>query len=134
MKILFRLLLLAAIAGTLVLALMPSPPPIIGAETDPTKHAIGMLAVTALAGLAFPQISLIAVLSTVAVGSGLLEYVQGMPPFTRDPDPKDWIAGMMGALVAAVLVYLWRLAARYWASRRSDASAPQRTAASSSVL
>ncbi|RIX27024.1 hypothetical protein D3M59_10735 [Sphingomonas edaphi] len=109
MKILFRLLLLAAIAGTLVLALMPSPPPLLGPDTDPTKHAIGMLAVMMLAGFAFPQTSLLMILASVAVGSGVLEFVQGTPPFMRDPDPYDWIAGMIGAGAGFILLLIVRL-------------------------
>ncbi|WP_147416751.1 hypothetical protein [Sphingomonas edaphi] len=62
-----------------------------------------------LAGFAFPQTSLLMILASVAVGSGVLEFVQGTPPFMRDPDPYDWIAGMIGAGAGFILLLIVRL-------------------------
>lgn len=110
MLILARVLVALVALATVVLALLPSPPAIAGLEADPIKHAFGIFLVTALAGLAFPRASIWLLFLVVAVASGALEVVQGIPPFTRDPDLADWIAGMIGALVGAALLAAFRLA------------------------
>ncbi|QDP20434.1 hypothetical protein [Sphingomonas xanthus] len=104
MHAILRFLLILAIPATIVLALLPAPPAIAGLEADPTKHAVGMGLVTFLGGAAFPRRSLWAILLVVALASGTLEFLQGVHPFTRDPDPADWLAGMIGAAIGAGLL------------------------------
>ena len=108
MLLLFRTLLVLVTGATLALAMVPTPPAVTGLETDPAKHAAGIFVIMALAGLAFPRSRVVYLLLTVAIGSGALEYIQGQPPFTRNPDAADWAAGMVGAIAAAALIAMWR--------------------------
>jgi hypothetical protein len=101
-------MLAISIVITLGLGLMTSPPLLPGLETDPIKHAAGLAVVTLLAAIAFPRISLWLVLLVFAIASLGLEYLQGIHPFQRDPDPNDWIAGVAGALAAVIIVGLGR--------------------------
>lgn len=40
------------------------------------------------------------------VFGGIVEGIQGIPPFNRDPSVYDWIADCVGAFCSALLIYL----------------------------
>lgn len=97
-------MLAVCVAITLGLGLMTAPPLLPGLESDPAKHAVGMAVLTFFAPFAFPRASPWLVLLVIAIASLGLENLQGVPPFQRDPDPNDWLAGMAGVLAAIVIV------------------------------
>jgi hypothetical protein len=116
-----RVMLAVCVAITVGLGLMTSPPLLPGLESDPVKHAVGMAVLTFFAPFAFPRASLWLVLLVIAIASLGLEYLQGVPPFQRDPDPNDWLAGMAGVIVAIIAVGLCRTLASLIARNRPGA-------------
>ena len=92
----------AAVAGVLVMALLPAPPRLPTNPSDKIQHLIAFGVLTLLALPAFRGRPLAAVgLGLVALG-GLIELLQTIPSLHRDGDWIDWLVD--SAAVAAVLL------------------------------
>lgn len=57
-----------------------------------------------LAVASYPQTRLSTIVLWLSAGSFLIEVLQGVPPFHRDPDIYDWFAGMLGVFAALLPV------------------------------
>jgi hypothetical protein len=92
----------AAIAGVLVMALLPAPPRLPANPSDKLQHLIAfavltLLALPAFRGKPLPPLGL----GLVALG-GLIELLQTIPALRRHGDLVDWLVD--SAAVAAVLM------------------------------
>ncbi len=92
----------AAVAGVLVMALLPAPPRLPTNPSDKFQHlvAFGLLTLVALPAFRSKPLSAIG-FGLVALG-GLIELLQTIPSLNRDGDLVDWLVDSVA--VAAVLL------------------------------
>ena len=105
MSIRFSIWLWAFIAcalTVLVLALVPSPPPMITTGWDKLNHLLAFGAMAWLACKAFPQ-RLTAVLCALLVYGALIEVMQSWTP-SRSAEWLDLFADMFGILLGWMLI------------------------------
>lgn len=98
--------LLGLVLG-LVVCLWPLPPSSLPHGSDKWVHAAGMLSYGVWWSLLPRWRGWPLVLGLAGYGA-LIELLQGMLTTTRSADLNDWYADMMGVVLAAVLVRLWR--------------------------
>ena len=99
MSVLFWL----AVAFTLAMALLPTPPAMLLAAGDKVLHMAAFALLSLLAALAFPRRSVIELFAGLAALGGLIEVLQMIPSLRRDADLGDWLADC--AAIAVVLVF-----------------------------
>ena len=63
---------------------MSHPPAVIGVESDPTKHVLGLAALMFFGVAAYPDARLTTIVLWLAAGSFAIEVLQGVPPFHRE--------------------------------------------------
>lgn len=71
---------------------------------DKTNHTLAFLTLTVAAGLAFPQVGLVVLITAVAACGGVMEMLQGLPTVGREPRLGDMAANMVGAAVGAAVL------------------------------
>lgn len=106
---LYRVLLVVALVGAVVMALLPNPPHV---PTDRFGDKFNhMLAFATLAGLAakgFPGESLLRIGERLSFAGALIEVLQAIPALHRDCDFRDWIADTVAIAVVLLLVAAFR--------------------------
>jgi VanZ family protein len=100
------LFVLASLTG-LALAFTPDPPSVLG--WDKAEHFVAGAVITLLALPAMPGLALGWLVAGLAVSAGLVEVIQATPQIGRSGDPLDWLAGLLGSLLA---IAVWEIARR----------------------
>ena len=104
-RLLARTLVLFASLAGLALAFTPDPPSVLG--WDKAEHFAAGAVITLLALPAMPGLATGWLIAGLAVSAALVEVIQATPQIGRTGDPVDWIAGLLGALLA---IALWQIA------------------------
>ena len=104
MRLLFLIAFAAALIFTLVMAWLPHPPSVPGAEHDKVWHMAAFVTLSLLASLAFPAPPLTRIGERLSFLGALIEIVQGIPALQRDMDIFDWIADTAAVIVTLALV------------------------------
>jgi hypothetical protein len=102
-----RPLFLLAVAFTLVMALLPKPPPLpIDRFGDKFEHMLAFSVLALLARFSFRRVSSWRLLEHLSFFGALIEVFQSIPALRRDCDPRDWAADTI-ATGAALLLARW---------------------------
>jgi hypothetical protein len=104
-----------ALAITLVMATLPSPPKMHMQVGDKLTHMSAFAALSLFAWLAFPKRGVVWLFAVMAMLGAVIEVLQLIPALQRDADVADWIADCGASL--AVLVICQTM--RWIVSRRS---------------
>ena len=100
-----RLLFWLALAGAVVLALMPQPPQLpTDRFGDKFNHILAFATLAALAALGWPRAEKLRVVERLSFLGALIEVAQAMPALHRDCDIRDWAADTL-AIVAVTAVF-----------------------------
>jgi VanZ family protein len=89
-----------AIVFTLVMALLPKPPPLPGAPTDKFQHIMAFAVLTVMSSAAYPVWSWITRFGWLAALGALIELGQMIPALGRSADVVDWLADCAAVLIA----------------------------------
>lgn len=81
---------------------------------DKLQHIVAFGGVTFWGLLAFQRYPRTVMLGLSVFGA-LMEVLQGLMTTTRQPSTYDWLADVLGILLAWVVVFLWL---RWWNKRR----------------
>lgn len=73
---------------------------------DKAEHFLGGAVIALLALPAMPGLALGWLISGLAVSAALVEVIQATPQVGRSGDPADWLAGVLGAVLAIALCRL----------------------------
>lgn len=104
-----RLLFWLALAGAVVLALMPQPPQLpTDRFGDKFNHMLAFATLAALAALGWPRAERLRVVERLSFLGALIEVAQAMPALHRDCDIRDWAADTVAIVVVTVLFALLR--------------------------
>jgi hypothetical protein len=117
MRIVWRVLLVAALLFAVTMALLPHPPiaPPIG---DKWQHMAAFGTLTVLAVLGYPDASLLRIGERLSFVGALVEVFQSIPALHRDCDVMDWLADTYVIVCVLVLVRIVRGAGRATAGPR----------------
>lgn len=103
-----------ALALTLVMALLPTPPQVPFPGGDKASHMAAFAALSLLAWLAFARQRAAVLFAAMAALGALIEALQLIPALHREADVADWLADCGASL--AVLVFCqcmrWAMARR----------------------
>lgn len=102
--VLCRGLLWAAVVVTLVMALIPHPPHVL--PVDKEEHGLAFAVLMVLAAIAYPGVRLRYQIAVLAAFGATIELLQAIPALHRDADVRDWIADVLAAAAAAIIVKL----------------------------
>lgn len=108
-----------ALAFTLVMATLPSPPKMPMQVGDKFTHMSAFAALSLLAWLAFPKRGVIWLFVVMAGLGAVIEVLQLIPELRRDADVADWIADCGASLVVLVICQTMR-----WIVRRRSGRIP----------
>ncbi len=101
-----RPLFFLAIAFTLVMALLPKPPPLpIDRFGDKFEHMLAFSVLAFLARFSFHRVSNWRLLEHLSFFGALIEVFQSLPSLHRDCDPRDWVADTIAAGAALLLAH-----------------------------
>ena len=107
--LLFRLLFWAALALTLVMALLPHPPRVAPTGLwDKWQHMAAFATLALTAALGYRRVPLPRLAEHLSFLGALIEVLQAMPPIARDCDIFDWIADTLAIAIVLGLVGWWR--------------------------
>lgn len=116
MKIAFRVLsifVFVLLSYLLLIEMQPSTPLV--PWLDKIQHIIAFGGLSGVAMLGFPKQRLKLAL-LIAIYGGVMEFLQGWLTQTRQPGLVDWLADLVGIVLAMVVVtYLLR----WWATRHA---------------
>ena len=102
-----RLLFWLALAGAVVLALMPQPPQLpTDRFGDKVNHIIAFATLAALAAMGWPRAERLRVVERLSFLGALIEVAQAMPALHRDCDIRDWAADTVAIVVVTALFAL----------------------------
>lgn len=102
-----RPLLLLAVAFTLLMALLPKPPPLpIDRFGDKFEHMLAFSVLTLLARFSFPRIRWWQLLEHMSFFGALIEVCQSIPRLHRDCDWHDWVADTIAIGAALLLAHV----------------------------
>jgi VanZ family protein len=102
-----RLLFWLALAGAVVLALMPHPPQLpTDRFGDKFNHILAFATLAALAALGWPRAEKLRVVERLSFLGALIEVAQAMPVLHRDCDIRDWAADTLAIVVVTVVFAL----------------------------
>src|ERR1700712_5500630 len=104
MRPLSILLFAAALLFTLGMAWLPHPPPVPWQEDDKLWHMLAFVALSLLAGFAFPAAALARIGERLSFLGAVIEVVQSIPALHRDCDVTDWIADTIANAVPRAVV------------------------------
>lgn len=104
----------AALAFTIVLALLPAPPALPVETGDKVMHMIAFAVLSLLAFLSFPKRRIIELFAWMAVLGSLIEVLQMIPALHRDAEFADWVVDCAASLVVLILcrTVRWLFASR----------------------
>lgn len=97
----------------LLIELPPSPHPIVW--LDKIQHLIAFGGFAGVTMLAFPKRIMLVAYSIAGYGA-VMEFLQGWLTLTRQPGVMDWLADVVGILLAILVVNLWL---GWWARRHA---------------
>lgn len=100
-RLIWRLILLAALVFAVTMALLPHPPKV-PIDSDKYQHMLAFGTLTILSVLAFPQTPLLRIGERLSFLGAMIEVVQSIPVLHRDCDIMDWVADT--AVIISVLV------------------------------
>ncbi|MDF2603298.1 MAG: hypothetical protein K0R56_660 [Sphingomonas sp.] len=100
-RLIWRLILLAALVFAVTMALLPHPPKV-PIDSDKYQHMLAFGTLTILSVLAFPQTPLLRIGERLSFLGAMIEVVQSIPALHRDCDIMDWVADT--AVIIGVLV------------------------------
>ncbi|THG39989.1 hypothetical protein [Sphingomonas olei] len=100
-RLIWRLILLAALVFAVTMALLPHPPKV-PIDSDKCQHMLAFGTLTILSVLAFPQTPLLRIGERLSFLGAMIEVVQSIPVLHRDCDIMDWVADT--AVIIGVLV------------------------------
>jgi len=100
-RLIWRLILLAALVFAVTMALLPHPPKV-PIDSDKYQHMLAFGTLTILSVLAFPQTPLLRIGERLSFLGAMIEVVQSIPVLHRDCDITDWVADT--AVIIGVLV------------------------------
>jgi hypothetical protein len=98
----FRLLLALALAFSVTMALLPSPPQLVDAG-DKWQHMAAFATLALLGAGAFPDEPLPRIGERLSFLGALIEVAQSIPALHRDCDVMDWVADTAAIAVALLL-------------------------------
>ena len=98
----------AALAFTLIMALLPQPPQLPGNLSDKVQHVAAFAMLAALGSVAYPSAPVVRLLVGLSAFGALIELLQSLPELNRDSDPLDWVAGSVAAALVLALFHWWR--------------------------
>lgn len=111
MRLMFRILLAAALVFTVVMALLPQPPSLpIDAAGDKFEHMLAFATLALLTALAFPRMPLYRIGERLSFLGALIEVCQALPIIHRDCDIRDWLADTAAIIVVLAIVHTARRA------------------------
>lgn len=88
------------------MALLPKPPEFPGQPGDKVQHMIAFATLGALAAAGWRDRPFLRLFAGLAAFGGAIEVFQAIPALHRDADAVDWLADMLAALAAIMLVRL----------------------------
>ena len=100
----YRATFWAALALTLVVALLPHPPQV-PLTNDKLQHAVAFATLAVLGLMAYPSFSILRLLIALSAFGGLIELLQAIPVLHRDSDPLDWLTDTVAACVVTAFVH-----------------------------
>jgi VanZ family protein len=101
-----------ALIFALSMALIPDPPPLIGALSDKLLHMLAFATLTVLWVAAYPRTLRIAIFVALAALGGLIELVQGTAIISREASLADWGADILAILAVLICLALVRRVCR----------------------
>ena len=104
-RLIWRLILLAALVFAVTMALLPHPPKV-PIDSDKYQHMLVFGTLTILSVLAFPQTPLLRIGERLSFLGAMIEVVQSIPVLHRDCDIMDWVADtavIIGMLVVVAI-------------------------------
>ena len=104
-RLIWRLILLAALVFAVTMALLPHPPKVL-IDSDKYQHMLAFGTLTILSVLAFPQTPLLRIGERLSFLGAMIEVVQSIPVLHRDCDIMDWVADtavIIGMLVVVAI-------------------------------
>ena len=103
-RLLAQAVFTVASLAALGLALAPNAPRFLA--WDKAEHFLGGAVIALLALPAMPGLALGWLIGGLAAAAALVEVLQATPQVGRQGDPADWLAGVLGALLAIALCRL----------------------------
>lgn len=97
-----------ALAFSFVMAIIPDPSNVPGEPSDKVLHMLAFGALTGLAGLGWPRMSLLGIFVRLSLFGVLIEIVQMIPALGRDAEWLDLAADMAAICLGLVGVAIWR--------------------------
>lgn len=107
-----QLPLFAAAGAILVLANLAPGVLQLGSPSDKLNHMLAFAVLTPLALIAFPRASALWVFVGLALFNAAIELSQAVLGQGREPDPLDWIAGVLATIPILAVVGGYRLFCR----------------------
>ncbi len=101
-----RVLLVVALVGAVLMALLPAIDDPFGSLWDKAKHAVTFGMLSALAAFGWRETPLLRIGERLSFIGALIEVFQSIPALHRDCDPKDWIADTLAIVVVLAAVKL----------------------------
>lgn len=113
LTILVRVVFWVTLLGALFMSsLVSKPPPWFVGIDDKLLHASSFAILAALSVLAYPSTPLLRMFVYLVGLGALIEAIQAIPSFARDPNWGDLVADGIGAgsvlIFAAILRWIWR--------------------------
>lgn len=106
-RLIWRLILLAALVFAVTMALLPHPPKV-PIDSDKYQHMLAFGTLTILSVLAFPQTPLLRIGERLSFLGAMIEVVQSIPVLHRDCDIMDWVADTAVTIGMLVVVAISR--------------------------
>lgn len=95
-----RIAFVAAFCFSLIMAVLPHPPPIPGQPSDKIMHMLAFATLGTLAAYGFPRLTLLQLFVGLTAFGAAIELVQAIPALNRDSELADLLADMAAALLA----------------------------------
>ena len=103
-----RLAFWAAVAFTIVMATLPSPPQIPGSPPDKIQHIAAFAILSVLGAFGYRETPMWRIAIGLSSFGAVIEIIQGIPAIHRDADIKDWIADSVAVAVVLTGLNIWR--------------------------
>lgn len=110
----FRIAFWLALAFAVTMALVPTPPQMMGTVGDKSQHMLAFSCLTLLASIGYHGAPPLRIAERLSFVGALIEVLQSIPVLHRDCQIMDWVADTAAILVTLAIVTLVR---RYWSSR-----------------
>ena len=98
-----------SLAGSVLFALLPSPPAMPTDQFgDKGNHVLAFAVMTALALVGYPRTPRLHLIAWLSLLGALIELGQAIPVLHRDCDIRDWIADSLSILAVVIIAGLIR--------------------------